>query len=109
MIPYRVSVWAPRGSSGAVEDIKLYGTYAECDDEALRIVADVMPGGWRVDRIAGLMARAEVESLRLAPGEVRELSSFAIEDLLLDDQAGLEAGSGGFRSLHPFPHRVGSS
>ncbi|GEO99941.1 hypothetical protein [Methylobacterium haplocladii] len=109
MTPYRVGVWAPRVADGGVEEIRFFGTYAECDDEALRLVADGMPPDWRVDQVAGMLSRAEVDSLCLSPGEVRELSSFAIEDMLRPDQVGLDAESSDFRPHYPSPHDAGSS
>ena len=100
MIPYRVSVLAPNAREDQTHDIKLYATFAESDDEALRTVADVMPNGWRVDRVAGMLSRVEVERLRLAHGEVREVSSFTINGLFLPVEALLADESGGRSELH---------
>ncbi len=94
MIPYRVSVLAPNTHDRRSYEIKLYGTYAENDDEALRTVSEVMPDGWQVDRIAGLLSRVEVEHLDLAYGEVRQVSACVIDGLILPEDA-LSVGHGG--------------
>ncbi|MCE4225261.1 hypothetical protein HCU64_16010 [Methylobacterium sp. C25] len=73
MTPYQVSVWVPSARPDQAKLIKLFGTYADCDDEALRTVADTMPPEWQVDRITGVLSRFEAEILDLVPGEVREL------------------------------------
>ncbi|MCJ2079400.1 hypothetical protein MKK68_27860 [Methylobacterium sp. E-016] len=87
MIPYRVSVLAPNADDDRSHKVMVFGTYADTDGEALRTVSGAMPDGWRVDRIAGLLSRAEVEQLRLAHGEVREVSSFTIDGLLTPEDA----------------------
>ncbi|MCJ2007750.1 hypothetical protein [Methylobacterium sp. J-092] len=85
MIPYRVSVLALDANDRRSHEVKLFATYAETDDDALHTVSDVMPDGWRVDRIVGLLSRVEVERLRLSHGEVREVSSFTIGGLFLPE------------------------
>lgn len=99
MIPYRVSVLAPNSREDKTHDIKLYATYAVNDEEALRTVSDAMPDGWRVDRVAGLLSRVEVERLSLSHGEVREVSSFTIDGLFLPEDV-LYAPSDGRSELH---------
>ncbi|TXM69970.1 hypothetical protein [Methylobacterium sp. WL120] len=100
MIPYRVSVLAPNTGADKTHDIKLYAAFAESDEEALRAVSDAMPAGWRVDRVAGLLSRFEVERLRLAHGEVREVSSFTIDGLFLPEEALYASNGSGHSELH---------
>ncbi|WP_210249403.1 hypothetical protein [Methylobacterium sp. WL93] len=78
---------APDANDQRSHEVKLYATYAETDDDALHTVSDMMPDGWRVDRIVGLLSRVEVERLRLSHGEVREVSSFTIGGLFLPEDA----------------------
>lgn len=100
MIPYRVSVFVPNGHDRGPCEIKLYGTFAGSDDEALRAVSESMPDGWRVDRIVGLLSRFEVERLRLARGEVREVSSLAEDDRFLPEEALYAPGAADPHPLH---------
>lgn len=87
MIPYRVSVLAPIATNHTSHEVKLYATFAETDNEALCNVSGMMPDGWRVDRVSGLLSRLEVDRFRLAFGEVREISSFVVDSVLIPENA----------------------